>query len=77
MAKFNAILDNATKADSIVKEKYQANREAMVLLGKPVAEITAAIPAAGSQAAAASGSQVREGRGGEGRNQSIIIMHVM
>ena len=58
VAKFKGILDNATRADSIVKDKYQKNREAMVLLGKPEAEITAAIPAAGSQAAAASGSQV-------------------
>ena len=63
VAKFKGILDNATRADSIVKGKYENNREAMVLLGKPEAEITAAIPAAGAQAAAASGSQVRvEGR---------------
>lgn len=58
MAKFKGILDNATRADSIVKEKYQANRAAMLVLEKPEAEITAAIPAAGSQAADASGSQV-------------------
>lgn len=58
MAKFKGILDNATRADAIVKDKYGSNREAMVLLGKPEAEITAAIPAAGSQAAIASGSQV-------------------
>ncbi len=59
MAKFTGILDNATRADSIVKDKYGSNREAMVLLGKSEAEITAAIPVAGSQAAVASGSQVR------------------
>ena len=57
--KLRGILDNATRADSIVKDKYGSNREAMVLLGKPEAEITAAIPVAGSQAAAASGSQVK------------------
>ena len=60
VAKFNGILDNATRADSIVKDKYGSNREAMVLLGKPEAELSAAIPAAGSQAAVASGSRVSE-----------------
>lgn len=59
MAKFKGILDNATRADAIVKDKYGSNREAMVLLGKTEAEISAAIPAAGSHAAIASGSQVR------------------
>lgn len=58
MAKFKAILDNATRADSIVKEKYQSNREAMVLLGQSEADITAAIPVAGANTAASSSSQV-------------------
>lgn len=58
MAKFKGILDNATRADSIVKEKYQSNKEAMTLLGQPEAEITAALPAAGAQAADASLSPV-------------------
>lgn len=59
--KFKGILDNATRADSIVKERYQSNREAMILLGKPEPEITAALPAAGSHAAISSGSQVKNG----------------
>lgn len=58
MAKFKGILDNATRADSIVKEKYQNNREAMLLLEKPEAEIVAALPAAGVQSVTASASQV-------------------
>lgn len=58
MAKFKGILDNATRADSIVKEKYQSNKEGIVLLGKPEAEIKAAIPA-GSASAVGTGSQVR------------------
>lgn len=55
--KFKGILDNATRADGIVREKYESNKEAMVVLGKPLPEIQAAIPAAGAQAAAVSGSQ--------------------
>ncbi len=67
MLKFKGILDNATRADSIVREKFDSNREAMIILGKPLPEIQAAIPVAGAQAAAVSGSQVRETeRGGEG-----------
>jgi len=58
VAKFRGILDNATHADSIVKEKYQANREAMVLLGKSEAEIVAALPAPGAQSSSASLSPV-------------------
>ena len=58
MTKFKGILDNATRADSIVKDKYQSNREAMVLLGIPEEEIVSAIPVGGAQAASASGSQV-------------------
>lgn len=58
VAKFKGILDNATRADSIVKDKYQNNREAMVLLGQSEAEIMAALPAAGAQTAASSSSQV-------------------
>ena len=67
MLKFKGILDNATRADGIVREKYESNKEAMVVLGKSLPEIQAAIPAAGAQAAAVSGSQVRvrEGGGGE------------
>ena len=64
MLKFKGILDNATRADGIVREKYESNREAMIILGKPLPEIQATIPAAGAQAAAVSGSQVR-GRGEE------------
>ena len=58
VTKFKGILDNATRADSIVKEKYQSNKEAITLLGKPEPEINAALPAAGAQAADASLSPV-------------------
>ena len=43
-----------------MREKYESNKEAMVILGKPLPDIQEAIPAAGVQAAAVSGSQVRE-----------------
>ncbi len=58
MAKFKGILDNATKADSVVKDKYNTNKEAIVLLCKPEAEIRAALPAAGPSGAVSSSSQV-------------------
>lgn len=60
MLKFKGILDNATRADGIVREKYESNKQAIVILGKPLPEIQAAIPAGGVQAAAISGTQVRE-----------------
>ena len=47
-----------------MKQKFDSNREAMIILGKPLPDIQEAIPAAGAQAAAVSGSQVREGGGG-------------
>ncbi|XP_064396654.1 programmed cell death 6-interacting protein-like isoform X2 [Halichondria panicea] len=55
--KFLNILDNATRADGIVKEKFENNREAMALLSRPVGEIQASLPQAGAQAAVLSGSQ--------------------
>ena len=58
MTKFKSILENATRADSIVKDKYQSNREAMVLLGQSEAEITSSLPAAGAQVTASNSSQV-------------------
>lgn len=60
VTKFKSILDNATRADSIVREKYESNKAAIVLLGKPQSEILAAIPQAGAQAALISGSQVSD-----------------
>ena len=58
VGKFRGILENATRADGIVKEKFENNREAMILLSKPVGEIQASLPQAGAQAAVLSGSQV-------------------
>lgn len=58
MTKFQTILTNATQADGIVREKYDKNRDAMVLLGKSEGEIQASLPKAGAQAAVLSGSQV-------------------
>ena len=69
MLKFRSILENATRADGIVRQKYESNKEAMVILGKPLPAIQEAIPAAGVQAAAVSGSQVR-GEGGE----SVMVL---
>ncbi len=56
--KFSAFLENATRADGVVKEKFENNREAMALLSRPVGEIQASLPQAGAQAAVLSGSQV-------------------
>ena len=58
VGKFKGIMENATRADGIIKEKFQKNREAMALLSKPVGEIQASLPQAGAQAAVLSGSQV-------------------
>ena len=59
VSKFRAILDTAVQADHTVKEKYETHKQAMILLGKPLDELNAAIPKAGVQGAALSGSQVR------------------
>ena len=56
--KFKTILDNAARADCIVREKFENNTAAMQLLSKSEEEIKAALPAAGVQGAVASGSQV-------------------
>ena len=56
--KFKGILDAATQADQKVKEKYESNRQAIILLGKPLEELNAAIPKAGAQASSLSASQV-------------------
>lgn len=58
--KFKGILDAATQADQKVKEKYEGNRQAIILLGKPLEELNAAIPKAGAQASSLSASQVGE-----------------
>ncbi|KAM4687594.1 programmed cell death 6-interacting protein isoform 2-T2 [Discoglossus pictus] len=43
---FGNILDKAVGADAVVKERYQAHREAISILCKPEAELNAAIPSA-------------------------------
>ena len=58
ITKFKGILDAATQADQKVKEKYESNRQAIILLGKPLEELNAAIPKAGAQASSLSASQV-------------------
>ncbi len=58
VGKFRGILDNATRADGIVREKFEKNRDAMILLSSPVAEIQSSLPQAGAQAAVLKGSQV-------------------
>lgn len=41
------MLDNAARVDSIVEERYQKNRDAIVLLSKSDAEVIAALSAGG------------------------------
>ena len=58
VSKYKGILDNATQADAIVKEKYYGNREAMALLSKPEQDISSSLPPAGTLGAMASASPV-------------------
>ena len=57
-----------------MREKYESNKAAMVILGKSLPEIQAAIPAAGAHAAAVSGSQVEKegGRKVEGGEETLV-----
>ena len=70
--KCQSILDAATQADQKVKEKYENNREAIILLGKPLEELNTAIPKAGAQDPTLSGSQVAWGGGGNGCGLHIL-----
>ncbi len=58
MNKFKTILDNATRADCIVREKFEKNTAAMQLLSKSEDEIRSSLPAAGVQGAVSTGSEV-------------------
>lgn len=57
--KYRTILETASGADKVVKDKFQANREAIVLLGKPVPELQASLPKAGTLSSRVQSSQVR------------------
>ncbi|XP_065052731.1 programmed cell death 6-interacting protein-like [Rhopilema esculentum] len=59
-AKYMSILNNATKADAIVKTKYNENRRAMDILCKSAQEIEAALPKGGSNVAGGGQSAVQE-----------------
>ena len=72
VTKFQSILDAATQADQKVKEKYENNRGAIILLGKPLEELNAAIPKAVAQDPTLSGSQVAWGGGGNGCGVHIL-----
>lgn len=48
VTKFQNILETASRADQTVREKYESHKEAIVLLGKPVGELQAALPKAGA-----------------------------
>ncbi|XP_076437173.1 programmed cell death 6-interacting protein-like isoform X2 [Babylonia areolata] len=50
-SKYRTILDTAIQADKIVRDKYDANKQAMMLLSKSPAEIEQALPAAGNAGA--------------------------
>lgn len=58
--KYMSILNNATKADAIVKEKYNENRRAMDILCKSEQEITAALPQGGSNISGSGQAVVQE-----------------
>eukprot|EP00112_Aurelia_sp_Birch-Aquarium-sp1_P025588 Seg858.7 transcript_id=Seg858.7/GoldUCD/mRNA.D3Y31 product="Programmed cell death 6-interacting protein" protein_id=Seg858.7/GoldUCD/D3Y31 len=58
--KYLSILDNATKADAIVKTKYNENRRAMDILCKSEREIEEALPKAGSNVGGGGKGAVQE-----------------
>jgi programmed cell death 6-interacting protein len=57
VTKFQTILETASSADQTVRQKFQNHREAILLLGKPVGELQAALPKAGALAPRIQGSQ--------------------
>jgi programmed cell death 6-interacting protein len=57
VTKYKTILDTASGADQTVRQKFESHREAVVLLGKQVAEIQAAVPKAGALSPRVQGSQ--------------------
>ena len=58
VTKFQTILETASNADQTVRQKFESHKEAIVLLGKPVAELQAALPKAGALSPHVQGSQV-------------------
>lgn len=59
VTKFQTILETASGADQTVRQKFESHKEAIVLLGKPVGELQAALPKAGALSSRVQGSQVR------------------
>lgn len=58
--KYKSILTNATSADGIVKEKYNAHRRGMEILSKSESDIAAALPKGDSAAANTGGEYIRQ-----------------
>lgn len=58
VTKFQTILETASGADQTVRQKFESHKEAIVLLGKPVGELQAALPKAGALSSRVQGSQV-------------------
>ncbi|XP_032218255.2 programmed cell death 6-interacting protein [Nematostella vectensis] len=54
--KYRGILENAVRADAIVREKYNAHRQAMDLLCKGESEIAAALPTVNASSSATAAS---------------------
>lgn len=48
LTKYRTIIENAIRADAVVREKFNAHREGMELLSKPDSEIEQALPSAGA-----------------------------
>jgi programmed cell death 6-interacting protein len=55
--KYQTILETASGADQTVRQKFEANKAAIALLGQPVGEIQAALPKAGALSPRVQGSQ--------------------
>ncbi|KAJ7384190.1 Rhophilin, Rho GTPase binding protein [Desmophyllum pertusum] len=54
--KYRTIMENAVRADAVVREKYNKHRRNMDLLSKGEAELTAAIPKVGAASSSSSSS---------------------
>jgi programmed cell death 6-interacting protein len=48
MAKYREIINNATQADKVVRDKFESHRRGMELLTKGPGEMLAVLPSAGS-----------------------------
>ena len=58
MNKYKTILETASGADATIRQKFEAHKDAIVLLGMPANEIQTALPKAGALSPHIQGSQV-------------------